>query len=368
MEENHLPGGLAWGKSQNILDSCDKIWDFSRHRLDANLSCLWHNTLWRQGCELRLVRCPFQCGVKVLVRNLEKHKNSCSMRPSAEQRQGVEPSSSSVPPVGIHTTTAPPVNTSGKEREKGDAAGDATNVEERERAPPVAKGPAGPGDPSRTVTCMRCQESMPFLLVPSHGAKCKGKKENWLVHPGATAAAAPPVASETQKQGLSPKFPVKSAESEPNTAGMVAAEKSPTTPTPTNKEVASLSYSSISRSWTESRSPSPSPQTSPRGPVISRPFASRLGAPTPLSPPAVGSKGKGWQGASRAGGGVSPTAMSPEVKVPLSPSRWKDVRTWGTRQVASWLRDIMRPPRADVISRFHDSGVDGVTLLGVTDR
>ncbi|CAM9787895.1 unnamed protein product, partial [Ectocarpus sp. 13 AM-2016] len=37
-----------------------------------------------QVCELRLVRCPFQCGVKVLVRNLEKHMGSCSTKESAE--------------------------------------------------------------------------------------------------------------------------------------------------------------------------------------------------------------------------------------------------------------------------------------------
>lgn len=268
------------------------------------------------------------------------------MRPSGEEQEDDGLASSAPTPTTtaeIHTTASP---TTGKNQAKDDpAAGGPGNVEDR--VPSVGQG-QGPGDPSRTVTCMRCQESMPFLLVPSHGAKCKGKKENGL-QLGATAVAAPPGASE--KQGLPLRLPIKSTESvEPKNikSTAVAAERS------SPSEV--LSHSSISRSgWTRG----PSPQTSPRDPSTSKPLFSRLGPP--LSPPVVGSKA--WHGTSGPEDGVSQ-----EMKVPLSPDRSKNVRTWGTRQVTSWLRDIMRPPRADVISRFHDGGVDGITLLGITDR
>lgn len=278
------------------------------------------------------------------MRNLDKHKNSCPMRQSGENKEDVESaaSSGSISTATLEThPTTPPTN---KEREKGDTARDEENAEERSQL--VAQGP-GQGDPSRTVTCMRCQESLPFLLVPSHGAKCKGKKESGF-HLGATAAA-PPVASERQEQELSLRCPAKSTEIESKSKTLTAAaEKS----APSE----GLSQSSISGSdWRKS----PSPLTSPRDLGMPRPFSSRLGAP--LSPPAAGTKA--WHGACRTEEGVPPGA-----KVPLSPARSKNVRTWGTRQVTSWLRDIMRPPRADVISRFHDGGVDGTTLLGITDR
>ena len=280
------------------------------------------------------------------------------MRPSAsaEQEQHIAPVAPIVPPVEKHTTaTAPSTTNNGeKAREKGDEVTDARSMEGR--SPSVGQGP-GPGDPNRTVTCMRCQESMPFLLVPSHGAKCKGKKENGL-HLGGTDAASPPVVSE--KQGLPSRVHVKSAEGEPNSRTTVA-EKSRPRPADVEVVAASHSHSSISSNWTKNSSP----LTSPRDQGISRPLSARTEAPPPLSPPTGTAGAKGWQGASRPGDEVP---VSPEVKVPLSPSRWKAVRTWGTRQVTSWLRDIMRPPRADVISRFHDSGIDGATLLGITDR
>lgn len=269
------------------------------------------------------------------MRNLDKHRNSCSMRPSGELKEDAESTASSVstPTATMGLQTAPP--TTGEKHEKCDAAGDGDNTEGI--TPSVGQRP-GQGDPSRTVTCMRCQEILPFHLVPSHGAKCKGKRSG--LHIGATAAP-PPVASERQE--LSLRFPAKSAESEPNNTRTVAADKSP------SRE--GSSRSSVSRSgWAKSSSP----QTSPRDLGISTSFSSRLGAP--LSPPATGTKA--WQA----------TYQTGERMLPLSPARSKNVRTWGTRQVTSWLRDIMRPPRADVISRFHDSGVDGTTLLGITDR
>jgi len=266
------------------------------------------------------------------------------------------------------TTILPP--TSEREQDKSSSTADNEREKEGVGIASVVGPRLGQGDPSRMVTCMRCQESMPFLLVPSHGPKCKGKKESETKHPAGEAKAAappppsppPPLVPSERKEPFSGfcDLPPKAAKSEDPRSNTLA--------------VAQEAADGMSSSWERRSGQSPSSRSviSPKSPPalpsssdlrISSSFPTRLGAP--LSPPAVGTKA--WHTAFRAGASAEHQAEG-STTVPVSPSRPKDVRAWGTRQVTSWLREIMRPPRADVISKFHDGGVVGTTLLGLTDR
>ncbi len=332
------------------------------------------------------MRCPYQCGVKVLVRNLEKHKKSCTMRqqqPNAEGEGSVEPAPHGLPSPSTSTgkPTIPPTNK--MEHDKRSTSDYERDQEVVETTCAVGSRP-GQGDPSRMVTCMRCQESMPFLLVPSHGPKCKGKgkKENEHEHHpivGEKKVAAPPsqpppppvTSTSEKKEPFSGSHDQRHLDLLPkNAAKSEAPESSP--PATAHREAAdgmspsrerALGQSPVSRSYFSPKSPPALPTSSDLR--ISSSFPARLGAP--LSPPAVGTKA--WQMTLRTVNGAS-AERHPEgsMNVPVSPPRPKDARAWGTRQVTSWLREIMRPPRADIIARFHDSGVIGTTLLGVTDR
>ncbi|CAM9389216.1 unnamed protein product, partial [Ectocarpus sp. 4 AP-2014] len=350
-----------------------------------------------QVCELRLVQCPFQCGVKVLVRNLEKHMGSCSMKESAES-EGVVNASATATRVrnldaAAGTRADPPMETT---RKKGDerASHGETDEGNAQQGGALAIGPgpepgpgprpgpgsgpwpgsgpgsgsrpgpgSGPGDAGRTVTCMRCHASLPFHLVPSHGPKCKGKKGEGEL--GASATAGSPSGTSERSRGPPSGF------QDPSPFGAAVDFRPPSLRSP----VSSQSRSGVGG-------------TPPRGGLSTPPkFSSAVGTHgstlSSLSSSGPGDTGavpkvssgrsvvtphstavspKAWHASSRIG-----TVLTPGVRVPPSPPRLKDVRAWGTRQVTSWLREIMRPPRADIISKFHDSGVDGTALLGVTD-
>lgn len=297
------------------------------------------------------MRCPFQCGVKVLVRNLEKHKNYCPKRNPAESEEGISSPAScaaaTAAPAAATTTAnhAPPTNKI--ECETGETAGE--------------KGSNGPGQegPGRTVTCMRCHESLPFNLVPSHGPKCKGKKIGSEPPEGATAAAA---AAATSAAALMKDPP---SNGPPHLSSPVSAQlrtEKVAVDAGSSREAGPLQPAPPF--WgTAGKAPPPLPSSGDLGSSIPKAYPARSPPPS-LYPPSDGTTAS-WQGAGRKGGAVStPDARHP----PPSPPRPKSVRSWGTRQVASWLREIMRPPRADIISRFHESGVVGTTLLGLTDR
>ncbi|CAM9967382.1 unnamed protein product, partial [Ectocarpus sp. 12 AP-2014] len=333
-----------------------------------------------QVCELRLVRCPFQCGVKVLVRNLEKHMGSCSMKESAES-EGVASASATATRVRNLDATAgtragPPNEIT---RKKGDELASHGETDEGnaqqggalaigpgpESGPGPGPGPgSGPGDAGRTVTCMRCHESLPFHLVPSHGPKCKGKKGEGEL--GARATAASPSGTSERSRGPPSGF------QDPSPFGAAVDFRPPSLRSPVSLQSRSgvggtpprgglstppiLSSAVGTHGSTLSSLSSSGPRDTGAVPKVS----SGRSVVTPHSP-AVSPKA--WHASSRIG-----TVLTPGARVPSSPPRLKDVRAWGTRQVTSWLREIMRPPRADVISKFHDSGVDGTALLGVTDR
>ncbi|CAN0357817.1 unnamed protein product, partial [Hapterophycus canaliculatus] len=296
-----------------------------------------------EGCELRLVRCPFQCGAKVLVRNLEKHKASCSMKRSAELKEGVDPpdASASIANPVAHTGDPPPNGTAG---DKNKTTEDGRFKIGKKEVPAI-----GPGDAGRTVTCMRCHESLPLLLVPSHGPKCRGNKAGGGEGAPGTGTEAPAAANERRALPSGSRDP-------PSTIAESRPPLSLSSPMSAQAPMARMARPPPLRIGGVPPSLSPSP-----GGVASaaKGFPGRSGLP----PPSPSTSPKPWQAESRIG-----TVLSPGVRVPASPPRPKDVHSWGTRQVTSWLRETMRPPRADIISRFHERGVVGTTLLGVTDR
>ncbi|CAB1119422.1 unnamed protein product [Ectocarpus sp. CCAP 1310/34] len=333
-----------------------------------------------QVCELRLVRCPFQCGVKVLVRNLEKHMGSCSMKESAESEGVVNASATPTRVRNLDATAStragPPNETTRKKGDEHASHGETDEGNARqggvlaigpgpEPGPGPGPGPgSGPGDADRTVTCMRCHESLPFHLVPSHGPKCKGKKGEGEL--GARATAGSPSGTSERWQGPPSGFHY------PPPFGAAVDFRPPSLRSPVSSQSRSgvggnplrgglstppiLSSAVGTHGSTLSSLSSSGPGDTGAVPKVS----SGRSVVTPCSP-AVSPKA--WHASSRIG-----TVLTPGVRVPPSPPRLKDVRAWGTRQVTSWLREIMRPPRADIISKFHDSGVDGTALLSVTDR
>ncbi|CAN0071735.1 unnamed protein product, partial [Scytosiphon promiscuus] len=271
-----------------------------------------------QACELRLERCPYQCGAKVLVRNLEGHKKSCPMRLSAELQEGVDSPDTSEPTASTSTTgrNPPPDETTGNKDKTAEDEGSSRTGKREALA-------IGPGDAGRTVTCMRCHESLPFMLVPSHGPKCKGSKSR-----------GPPSKAAENRSSFSLNSPI-------------------------SAQAPRVTMARPSLLATGGMIP-PSLSSSPGGvgsPAKGFPVRSEF---SPRSPSASSSP---WQADSRIG-----TVLPPGVRVPPSPPRPKNVRSWGTRQVTSWLREVMRPPRADIISRFHERGVVGTTLLSMTNR
>lgn len=289
------------------------------------------------------MRCPFQCGVKVLVRNLEKHKNSCPKRNSAESEGGIIFPASCAPSAAAATTTtttanhSPPMNKI--ECETGEIAGE--------------KGTNGPGQEGRgrTVTCMRCHESLPFNLVPSHGPTCKGKKVG-SEPPGATPAAA--AASATALRNDPP------SNGPPHLSSPVPAQLRTEVGVDPGSSREGLLQPPPPLWGTAGKAPPSLPSSGDLGSI---PTGYPARSPPPLYPPSDGARAS-WQGAGKTGA----VLLTPDMRLPPSPPRPKSVRAWGTRQVTSWLREIMRPPRADIISRFHESGVVGATLLGLTDR
>lgn len=171
-------------------------------------------------CELRLVRCPLHCGTRVLVRNLAKHQEGCAQRAKGQDGGGKgapsPPASrtvsncrvSSMPPSSSTSSTSSPSTPVTPSRQSVESETSAPPAKEPSHSskdncepqlrPPAASGlimstegavgergksRSGSGDigqggevpqlPSK-VTCMRCHESLPFNLVPSHGAECTG--------------------------------------------------------------------------------------------------------------------------------------------------------------------------------------------------
>lgn len=298
-----------------------------------------------KACELRLVRCPFQCGVKVLERNLEKHKKTCSHRdagaPAGLASRGVCTPLSNVSGattgVAASTTAAgrAPPTTEAARKQKGDDAGPA----DAQGSPAI-----GPSDAGRTVTCMRCHESLPFSLVPSHGPKCKGTSGSGTAQQG---AATPVPAPQTPALGSLGSSLTTVASASP-VFHAPASTRSRVGAMGGNKEVFSVA-----------KIPSLSSSADPASSSTPQSLATRTSSP--LSPTPLGPKA--WHASARIGG-----VLTPGVSVPQSPPRSKNVRYWGTRQVTSWLRESMRPPRADIISKFHKGGIDGTALMELTDR
>lgn len=107
-----------------------------------------------------MVQCPYQCGVKVLVRNLDKHKEGCSLRSKARGRNNLDQDTK------LATSLVPP----------GSFPAGRGPLKLNRRPPPLTKAgrPGGVEDRDRTVTCMRCHKSIPLHLVPSHSSQCKG--------------------------------------------------------------------------------------------------------------------------------------------------------------------------------------------------
>ena len=264
-----------------------------------------------------MVRCPYQCGVKTLVRNLEKHKEGCSLRHSARGRQDLEPDSP-LPrspvcpdnfivegtPTGVASPATPPSEVLSK-----------LSVGKAGRA-------GGTEDKERRVTCMRCHENLPFYLVPSHGPQCKGGG-------GLTPAGAqPPTGPRTQSRS-------------PSVAECLPGRSPPTSIPPSSVRV---------RAGVGRRSEALS---------SSREATSRF---TGLFSPDLGIP-EAWDTVAEMN-----CVLRQGIGVTKSLPRAKDVRSWSIGQVTSWLRETMRPPRADIIARFIEAQINGAALLDLTDR
>lgn len=259
-----------------------------------------------QTCELRLVRCPYQCGVKVLVRNLERHKETCSLKEPVDAKPGVTCSKRpTTPPIGPATnpgnSKAHGYHPPSPRKARGSVESGDTTQMGAQTDPSLA-----PDDANRTVTCMRCHESLPFHLVPSHGPKCKS---GGVLLPTAQAPA-----------------------------HFLGGEQTP----PSSRNRSGVGRERESFSLAVQKRPPPLPSTG--------------SFPPPVIGPGV------WNAASSTG------VLTHGMSIPRSPHRPKDVRSWGTRQVTSWLRETMQPPKADIISKFHRDAVDGAALLRLTDR
>lgn len=280
-----------------------------------------------------------------MVRNLEKHKNTCSVRKETARKGGEEgttshPSTSSSAltdhddAVAAASKTATAHVGSSSDAKLSAGVGDTASMS-AQRAQAMA-----PGGADRTVTCMRCHESLPFHLVPSHSPKCKGGGGGFPT-PGVTSAQASPV-TKAMTGGIPTLSLPASSRRLPGTSGL-----------PGQSGVSATATATCPAGGGFNPSPLPPPGYVPRG------FSTR--SPSTLSQTLQGAKAR--HSSAKIDG-----ASKPVEGVPLSPPRPGDVRTWGTRQVTSWLRESMRPPRADVISRFHDSEIDGPALLELTDR
>ena len=285
-------------------------------------------------------------------------------------------------------------------------------------------GPINSGDKDRMVTCMRCHESLPFHLVPSHGPKCNAgtkasdpflgtsTKTNESTNTATATAPVPPsykLASRFQGPSVSavargpppPPPAVAAAVAVPAAAGIKTPPPSRNPPThgvgqahatPTTVGAAQAGTTGgVGQSAGATGAPSTTAEvvgkratlptatlgTSPDGktppPMPTPRYAGAPRGSIPLRspgglPPAAAVGPKGWHPGPGIGSGRERGLLPPSVGVPRSPPRSKAVRLWGSRQVASWLREVMRPPRADIISRFHDDGINGAALLELTDR
>lgn len=350
----------------------------------------------RQVCELRLVRCPFQCGVRVLVRNLAKHKKTCALRHGSSDEDDDPQDSGSESPrlLSVRSSRVNDVGSAHRTARAGVGNASYLSPNERRSLPPPPSRPsdrARMGDPMqkgrlldgdespadmadldrsgespRMVTCMRCHESVPFYLVPSHGANCKGSGpdegpadfERGLLPPGPPPFSRDPSSSCFSSSSLHVKTKTTGRPSA-GTPSSLRAHPSPLmTPRLQNEEMDMFGTSF----------------SSPHDPLIrSRAFSERGDFPACLS--AISTTGASpfdtrTAGFKSAGESMISDGDIGAMDIHRSSGGSQRVRFWSTSQVTSWLRMSLGPgPAASrVISRFEEAGIDGASLLELTER
>lgn len=235
------------------------------------------------------------------------------------------------------------------------------------------------------MTCMRCHESLPFHLVPAHGLKCKGQVRGSIpgthhgvspqhtshdasLLPSSISAAAKPDsiagAAGTARDVRSAVDMFDPQSSSLATTTRVAESKAmkgkmnsflplpPRFPANGASPTASLE---MGVPWGKGGEQPPTVSRGNLPPRSAFPYPSGLGIVSDL-------------GSALKGGKNNPGSLISGLRVPSPLPRPKKVDLWTTTQVTSWLSESMRPPRADVISRFHHGRVDGAALLELTDR
>lgn len=348
------------------------------------------------------------------MRNLEKHKHSCALRNSTVNEEPEATTSDRHPTTAI-PNPAPRINNTG-----GTAA--PPNYFAKARASLPAPPPPSPPAPSaainataptptelrhadirgqasentvetstsgvpvlsaetpRTVTCMRCHESLPFHLVPAHGPKCKGSfcgssgkdHDSFIPSAAGTVSSSSPIFRTVSAPSLADGSTTKCTSSGTDGGGGSVCNPRP--------ERLTGDRSASGAEGDRKEALSVKPLTSPGKTTITRPAATSpwgrgagdISFRGNLPPRAafLHTTGTAMSSSSSVLKGIGSIAAShvSGLHVPLSPPRSKNIETWSTRQVTSWLRENMRPPRADMISRFHDGGIDGAALLELTDR
>lgn len=228
--------------------------------------------------------------------------------------------------------------------------------------------PTEAGETPRTVTCMRCQERLPLHRVPAHGAECKG---NNLVNSGVSGLREFPTTSAPRVPGSmpgpSPNTTTSSYTSSSSFKLLTSRAQPGLSEAEIQKEELGLSRSHVPRTFASLIRNCTSPERRGDSCELSSRLSSRL-PPKPLFPSTSTKNTMGLGDIPQQGGFDTSRPNIAGIKLPLSPPRPQDVSLWTTGHVTSWLRETMRPPLADVISRFHEGGIDGVDLLELTDR
>lgn len=272
----------------------------------------------------------------MLVRNIEKHEKDCRRKDCrSPKRVGSDPGvtvSSNKTPLGY------PIIPGASDREKDTVRNSPTDF--------TGNSTRTSSDRGRTVTCMRCHKKLPFCLVPSHGPQCVLGDEAGPNQGEATTL--PESRSLISDSSATPPASVRGdAQADDRPLGVI--QQWAKTPQDGHQNAAHEPRAGREPVFVQPPEQASTPRAYPSS------------APGAMFPSARDSKV--WSTASRTGG-----VLASAVSVPPSPPRSKDVRSWGSRHVTSWLRDSMRPPSAEVISRFRDKAIDGPALLRLTNR
>ncbi|CAM9849790.1 unnamed protein product [Choristocarpus tenellus] len=319
-------------------------------------------------CELRMVRCPLACGAKVLVRNLDSHRATCLQKKQGERSLNTNSMAEHAAMNAMQCRVENQAPLAKKDSDGSSVLSSAGYAWQGgvKAGSPSTNGRGGDerdqqGGSNRSVTCMRCQQTMPLHNVPMHGPVCPGTSRHPQVNGGKGN-------QHTESDTLSRAMP-------PQTCppGAVNFRSPP--------REASAGEAKLSRGGSDSRtSPCANFNTSKskinaesnvlvptaKSPINNTPQQGTTKLQLDTEKPTLTSSSDSpmtWQQANA-------RSACPGIGVEDDPFGHSidNVKRWTVRDVTSWLRECLRPPKAEVIEVFYRNMINGTALLEMTER